>query len=110
MEFFLRSQDMRNQVRVDYSEIVLVYIYNMVKGKKIREKGKIRFSDYFKSINDGDRVAVVEEKSVVHAFPCRIQGKSGVVEGTRGSCKIVKLNDGKKEKTFLIHPVHLKKI
>ena len=82
----------------------------MVKGKKVREKGKIKLSEYFKELKDGDRVCIVQEKGVVHSFPKRLQGKSGIVEKSRGNYKIIKLNDGNKEKTFIVHPVHLKKI
>jgi large subunit ribosomal protein L21e len=82
----------------------------MAKGKKVRQKGKIRFSSYFKKINDGDRVAVVRELSVAAAFPKRIQGMSGIVAESRGRYKVVKLKDGDKMKTYIIHPVHLKKL
>lgn len=82
----------------------------MGKGKKVRQKGKIRLSSYFKKIDDGDRVAIVRELSVVSSFPKRIQGMSGVVESSRGKFKVIKLKDGNKMKTFIIHPVHLKKL
>lgn len=82
----------------------------MTKGKKIRTRGKVRLSEYFKEIEDGSRVAIVKEMSERVAFPLRIQGKSGVVIGSRGTHKVIKLMDGNKEKTFIIHPVHLKKL
>jgi large subunit ribosomal protein L21e len=82
----------------------------MVKGKRVREKGKIKLSSYFEKINDGDRVSIVEEKSVASSFPKRLQGRSGIVAGERGKFKLIKLMDGKKEKTFIVHPVHLKKL
>jgi len=82
----------------------------MVKGKRIREKGKIRLSNYFKQFNEGDRVSLVEEKSVVCSFPKRLQGRSGVVTGDQGKFKKIKLMDGNKEKTLIVHPVHLKKL
>jgi large subunit ribosomal protein L21e len=82
----------------------------MAKGKKVRQKGKIRLSSYFKNVNDGDMVAIVREQTVTAAFPKRIQGLSGVVQETRGKFKVIKLKDGDKMKTFIIHPVHLKKL
>jgi len=82
----------------------------MVKAKKIREKGKIKLSQYFKKLNDGDRVCIVQEKTVCSSFPTRLQGKSGIITTSRGNYKVVKLNDGNKEKNFIIHPVHLKKL
>ena len=82
----------------------------MGKGKKVRKKGKISLSSYFKKIGVGENVAIVVEKSVRAAFPKRIQGKSGKIIGDRGKFKIVELNDGNKKKQFIIHPVHLKKL
>jgi ribosomal protein L21E len=82
----------------------------MVKGKKVREQGKIRLSNYFKQFNDGDRVSIVLEKGVSASVPKRLQGRSGIVSGSRGNYKLIKLNDGNKEKLFIVHPVHLKKL
>ena len=82
----------------------------MAKGKKVRKKGKLSLSSYFKKIGIGEDVAIVVEKSFRAAFPKRIQGKSGKIIGDRGKFKIVELNDGNKKKQFIIHPVHLKKL
>ena len=82
----------------------------MVKGKRVREKGKIKLSEYFKTLSKGDRVSIVQEKGIVSSFPARLQGRSGVVIESKGKYKVIKLNDGNKEKTFIIHPVHLKKL
>ncbi len=82
----------------------------MVRGKRIRQKGKIRFSEYFKKLDNNDRVAVVIEKAVRAAFPKRLQGRSGKVIGERGRFKSVEINDKNKVKTYIIHPVHLKKL
>lgn len=77
-------------------------------GKKIREKGKVRLSGYFKKIGDGVKVAVVADAGVRAAFPKRIKGMSGKVLGSRGKFKLVQIKDGSKMKTFIIHPVHLR--
>ncbi len=82
----------------------------MLKRKPVREKGKLRLSQYFQKFEKGDRVAVKRELSVQPKFPKQIQGRSGVVEDTRGSSYVVKINDLNKEKTYIIHPVHLKKL
>lgn len=82
----------------------------MVKGKRIREKGKIKLSEYFKVLQNGDRVSIVEEKGVVSSFPKKLQGLSGVVVADKGDHKVVQLNDKNKVKTYIIHPVHLKKL
>ena len=78
------------------------------RAKKIRDKGKIRLSSYFKNIEDGARVAIIDERAVRVNFPQRLRGMSGVVMSSRGKFKEIKLKDGNKEKTFVIHPVHLK--
>lgn len=82
----------------------------MAKGKKIRDKGKIKLSRYFKRINEGDQVAIVPELGVKSAFPKRLRGKSGKVIGNRGNYKVIELKDGDKKKQFIIHPVHLKQL
>ena len=80
----------------------------MQTGKQIRERGKVRFSEYFKDIKEGDNVAVVNEASIPAYFPKRIIGKTGKIIGKRGNSKIVEIMDGKKRKSFIIHPIHLK--
>ena len=82
----------------------------MVKGKSIRTRGKIRFSSYFQELNEGDFVSVIKEKSLQPSFPERFQGRTGTIKGKRGKAYLVKIKDRNKEKTFLIEPIHLKKI
>lgn len=78
------------------------------RAKKIRDKGKIRLSSYFKNVEDGQRVAIVDERGVRVNFPHRLRGMSGKVTGARGKFKEVVIKDGGKEKLFIVHPVHLK--
>ena len=82
----------------------------MGKGKKIREKGKIKLSHYFKKFKDGERVAVVRDLGIKSGFPKRIIGKSGKITCSRGRYKLVEIKDGDKTKTFIIHPIHLRKL
>jgi len=82
----------------------------MVKRKSIRTRGKISFSRYFKKFEIGDKVSITMEQSSEKKFLKRFQGKSGVIAGKQGEVYIVKLRDQKKEKRFLIEPIHLKKI
>ena len=82
----------------------------MLKKKTIKEKGKLRFSEYFKELKKGDRVAVVRELSQNPQFPKRIQGRVGVVENKRGEAYIIKMKEYKSEKTHIIKPIHLKKL
>ncbi len=78
------------------------------KSKNIRARGKIKFSEYFKEIADGQKVALVKEKSVPSSFPERMVGCSGQVVGSQGKSKIVEIMDGNKMKSFIIRPIHLK--
>lgn len=79
-------------------------------GKQLRTRGKVKLSDYYKKLADGDRVTVVREYGFRAAFPKRILGRTGSIIGTRGSFKLVQINDGDIVKTFIIHPIHLKKL
>lgn len=78
--------------------------------KKIRTRGKIQFSRYFQKFQVGESAAVVMEPSIKSSFPKRLQGRTGKIEGKRGKAYFVKIKDQKKEKKFLIEPIHLKKI
>jgi len=82
----------------------------MVERKKMREKGKLKFSEYFKKLSKGDYVAVVRDVSLRSKFPLRIQGRTGIVEEQRGKAYVVKIKDQSKEKQYLIEPIHLRKI
>ena len=82
----------------------------MLKRKPYKNHGKIQLSNYFQDFKEGDRVAVVRELALRPKFPKQLQGRSGVVESKRGTYYVVKIKDLNKEKTYLIHPVHLKKL
>ena len=82
----------------------------MIVRKPLRTHGKIQLSKYFQEFQNGDRVAVIREHAVQPKFPTQIQGRSGVVVNKRGDSYIIKMNDLNKEKTYIIHPLHLKKL
>ncbi|VVB78712.1 50S ribosomal protein L21e [uncultured archaeon] len=82
----------------------------MIKRKQLKTRGKIRFSHYFKEFKDGDRVTVIRDLALHPKFPKQIQGRSGTIIGKRGNSYILKMNDLNKEKTYIIHPVHLRKL
>lgn len=82
----------------------------MVNRKNIRTRGKLQLSRFFQRFKEGESVAVVKERSINSAFPERLQGRTGVIERKQGKSYIVKIKDQKKEKSFLIEPIHLKKI
>ena len=79
-------------------------------GKKIREKGKLRLSSYFKKIEDGASVALVTDTGVRASYPKRMKGMSGKVISSRGKFKLLEIKDGNKLKTLIVHPVHLRKL
>ncbi|MBS3080868.1 50S ribosomal protein L21e [Candidatus Pacearchaeota archaeon] len=82
----------------------------MLKQKLVREKGKIRLSHYFQEFKEGDRVTVVKELSIPSSFPTQLQGRSGVVRGKRGNFYVVTIKSNTKEKTYIIHSVHLRRL
>ena len=82
----------------------------MVRRKSIRTRVKFQLSKYFQKLNIGETVAILRERALKVNFPERLQGRTGKVEEKRGKAYVVKIKDQKKEKSFLIEPVHLKKI
>ena len=82
----------------------------MLKRKKLRDKGKIKLSRYFQKLKQGETVAVIRELAMQPKFPKKLQGRSGKITGKRGKSYIVSINDLNKQKTYIIHPVHLKKL
>ena len=78
--------------------------------KEKRSKGKISFTRYLQSFNAGDKVYLGVESAVQKGmyYP-RFMGKAGIVKGKRGKCYEVVIDDFGKEKTLIIHPVHLRK-
>ena len=79
--------------------------------KSFKEKGKIPLSIYFQELKEGDKVALVANSGVSKGmyFP-RFHGRVAKVVGKKGFCYQVSIIDGKKEKLFNVHPIHLKKI
>ena len=79
--------------------------------KEKRHRGKISLSHYFQSFNTGDKVSLNAEPAVQKGFyHPRFMGKSGIIKGKRGNCYEVSISDGSKEKTLIVHPVHLKRL
>lgn len=79
--------------------------------KNISLKGKIKISEYLKQLKDGDKVKVLLEPSVHKGFyHLKYYGKNGIVKGKDGECYKVLIKDFKKEKTLIVHPVHLRKV
>lgn len=79
--------------------------------KGVRSRGKISISRYLQSFNAGDRVYLKLEPAVHKGifFP-RFHGKSGVIKGKIGRCYEVLIKDINKEKTLIVHPIHMRKV
>ena len=79
--------------------------------KRIREKGLPPIRRYLAKYEIGEKVAIDIDPSVHHGFPHhRFQGLMGEITGMQGDCYKLKIRDGKKYKTLIVHPVHLKKV
>ena len=79
--------------------------------KTIRKKGKISISKYFQSFKTGDKVGLKAESAVSKGmYHPRFYGCIGTIKGKKGRCYEVSIKNKNKQKTLIIHPVHLKKL
>ncbi len=78
--------------------------------KEKRRRGKISITRYFQSFNIGDKVYMGVEPAVQKGmYHPRFMGRTGTIKGKRGRCYKVTINDLGKEKTLIVHPVHMRK-
>ena len=79
--------------------------------KDTRSKGKISLTQYFQQLNENDKVKLLANPTIQKGmyFP-RFHGKMGTVKGKRGDCYLINIKDGNKEKSLIVHPIHLKKV
>ncbi|MBS3117601.1 50S ribosomal protein L21e [Candidatus Woesearchaeota archaeon] len=79
--------------------------------KNVAEKGKLSIGRYLQQFNEGEMVYLNAEPAVQKGmyFP-RFHAKAGTILKKQGACYHVAIKDGKKQKTFIIHPVHLKRV
>jgi len=83
--------------------------HKMTKHKS--QRGKINITRYLQSFNVGDAVVLKVESSVHKGcYPLRFHGRVAIVKNRRKSCYEVSLIDGGKEKTLIVHPVHLQRL
>lgn len=76
--------------------------------KSVREKGVLPPTKVIKQFGAGDSVNIKIESSFHNGIPHpRFHGRTGRVVGKRGRAYLVKVRDGRKEKTVISHPVHL---
>jgi len=79
--------------------------------KSHRDKGKISQRNFFQKLELGDRVKLTAEPAYHGGmyFP-RFHGRVCVVCEKKGDCYCVNFKDKDKEKTLIVHPVHLTKV
>lgn len=76
--------------------------------KSLSEKGKLYINKYLQKFETGEKVVLKAYPSMQSGlFNLRFQGKVAEIKNKQGSCYNVSIKDGKKEKTFIVHPVHL---
>lgn len=77
--------------------------------KPMRARGKISVSKYMQKFKEGDQVLLHAEPAVQSGmYPPKYHGKVGKIRSSRGQCYEVTIKDFKLEKTFIVHPVHLR--
>lgn len=73
-------------------------------------KGKISVTKYLQEFNQGDRVLLGLEPAVQQGFyHPRFYGRTGCIESKTGKCYKVRINDCGKQKSVIVHPIHLRK-
>jgi len=78
--------------------------------KSIRKKGKVSIREYLQNFKPGDKVSLSVEPSVHKGmYYRRFLSKIATVKSKKGRCYEVLIKDGKKTKTLIVHPVHVKK-
>jgi len=79
--------------------------------KPTREKGKIGTTKFFQEFKEGDKVQLKAEPAYQKGmyYP-RYHGMVGQIKNKNGTCYNVTVMDHTKEKTLIVHPVHLKKM
>ncbi|MFH1439267.1 MAG: 50S ribosomal protein L21e [Candidatus Woesearchaeota archaeon] len=79
--------------------------------KKSKDKGKLSLTRYFQKFDADEKVKLLSEPAIQKGmYDRRFHGKIGTIIKNRGSCYILKIKDGSKEKELIVHPIHLRKI
>ncbi|MEK6861930.1 MAG: 50S ribosomal protein L21e [Nanoarchaeota archaeon] len=79
--------------------------------KHFRERSKFKVNRLLQKFSVGDKVLLNIEPSFHKGmFLPRFHGLTGIVQGARGKCYKVVIEDGNKEKIVIAHPAHLRKL
>lgn len=74
-------------------------------------KGKISIKKYLQKLEIGDKVALnVEPAYQKGMYRPKFMGKIGTITSKKGSCYEVEINDFRKKKRLIVHPIHLTKV
>lgn len=75
------------------------------------DKGKISLTKYLQSFQIGEAVVLKTESAYQKGmYHPRFHGRVAIVKNKRKRCYEVSIVDGGKEKTLIVHPVHLEKL
>ena len=79
--------------------------------KKPRNRGINSITRALQQFEEGDSVNIVIDSAVHKGMPhIRFQGYTGKIKGKQGESYLVGINDGKKHKTLIIRPDHLRRV
>ena len=79
--------------------------------KKPRDRGIISITRALQQFEEGDHVNIVINPSIHKGMPhIRFHGKTGKIKGKQGESYIVGISDGKKNKSLIIKPEHLRRV
>ncbi|MDH7507384.1 MAG: 50S ribosomal protein L21e [Candidatus Thermoplasmatota archaeon] len=79
--------------------------------KKPRQRGIHSITKALQQFDIGASVSIVIDPAVHKGMPhIRYQGYTGKVEGKQGSSYLVGIFDGKKHKTLIARPEHLRRV
>ena len=79
--------------------------------KKPRERGLTSITRALQQFQDGESVNIVIDPSVHKGMPhVRFQGYTGRIAGKQGGSYLVMIKNGKKPKTLIVRPEHLRKV
>lgn len=79
--------------------------------KKPRDRGFSSITRALQQFEEGEKVSVVIDPGFHKGMPHhRFQGYTGTVEGQQGDAYLVGVDVGKKHKTLIVRPEHLRRV
>jgi large subunit ribosomal protein L21e len=79
--------------------------------KKISERGTYSITRSLQEFEIGEKVGIDIDPAIHKGMPHpRFQGCIGEIEGRQGEAYLVGIRDGKKHKTLIVRPEHLRRV